>query len=147
MPDLNSEFDAVIAAADPDEELTALPLWRRLFEAAEEQLARTKPGEYEVEDIGRLARSWLREQDVAEAFDTLSYTYWEAIQQEQANKLRWQMAQAASHLHAGDTETLWRDVISEPGGDVNVNRHMLRRLLKEVSRYEAQSTSQTGGAA
>lgn len=59
-------------------ELVMPSAWQAMFDAAMEHLADTQPDGFEVEDIGRLAWSWLPEADKPRARDILFYNHWSA---------------------------------------------------------------------
>lgn len=60
------------------DELVMPSAWQAMFDEAREHLAETQPDGFEVEDVGRLAWSWMPETEKARARDILFYTYWAA---------------------------------------------------------------------
>ncbi|MCY0962455.1 hypothetical protein [Streptomyces sp. H27-H5] len=70
--DTPDEFDLIMREVAP---LTA---FAALFDEAEELLAATRPGGFDIEEIGRLAFEELPESEKAAALDELFYTYWSA---------------------------------------------------------------------
>lgn len=60
------------------DELVMPSAWQAMFDEAREHLSDTQPDDFEVEDIGRLAWSWLPEGDKPRALDILFYNHWSA---------------------------------------------------------------------
>lgn len=68
------EFDQITCGLAPTS------AWEAMFTEAEETLAASRLGGFEVEEIGRTAFDALPEQEKAAALDVLFYTYWAARQ-------------------------------------------------------------------
>lgn len=68
--------------------------WESMFTLAEETLAESRLGGFEVEEIGRTAFDSLPEAEKAEALDVLFYTYWAARQDDLAARARYQAGES-----------------------------------------------------
>lgn len=58
------------------DELVMPSAWQAMFDEAREHLTDAQPDNFDVEDIGRLAWSWLPEGDKPRALDILFYNHW-----------------------------------------------------------------------
>ncbi|MFD9567712.1 hypothetical protein [Streptomyces sp. NPDC059994] len=78
MSTFSQNPDPITTFAELAAETVVAPTWQIVFDAAEEHLAATRPSEFDTEDIGRTAWSWLKEPERESALDVLFYTYWSA---------------------------------------------------------------------
>lgn len=87
--DTPDEFDLLMA------EVPVLTPFQTLFNEAEELLLATRPGGFDVEEIGRLAFGDLPEAEKAAALDELFYTYWAAREQDRETLARYNAERGA----------------------------------------------------
>lgn len=78
------EFDLLMT------EVPVITPFQTLFDEAEELLLATRPGDFDVEEIGRLAFEELPEAEKAAALDELFYTYWSARELDRGTLARYE---------------------------------------------------------
>lgn len=90
IPEPLDEFDRITTDVRMVSPLQAMFAW------AEEHLLATRPGGFEVEEIGRLAYESLPETERRQAFDELLYAYWETVAADRETWARYEQPGGAS---------------------------------------------------
>ncbi|MFH8591229.1 hypothetical protein [Streptomyces rimosus] len=130
--------DSIFAALTADLADESYRPFRALFEQAQTRLQHEHPDGVDPTAIGLRAWEGLRLEEQDSALADLFYVYWSAQQCEADEQARFEWQISQSLLDTFDESTLQRDLSSQDGASVCVERARLARVLAELERLQLQ---------